>query len=492
MTSRTFGRALSVLPEQAEPPQATAVQVASVTANDAQRFGRLRACGAGLLSLVLSVGCSDTGPNGGTELGGDGRLGGSNIVVIVIDTLRADRLPFYGHDRDTAPFLAELASESVLFENARSASSWTAPSTASLFTSLHPDQHGVVTGYRITQRIARGDDEFRVNRIPSTVPTLPELFAQAGYRTFAVTDNPNICEAMGFSRGFDRFRNFDYAGGEAVNLTLDDWLDEIPGDSPYFLYLHYMDPHSPYEARDPWYEAPADDSDPDSRDARLARYDSEISYVDQRIEQVFDWLDLRDDALVVVTSDHGEEFFEHGRWGHAFQLYEELVRVPFLIHGPIGGPIGARRVQGPVGTIDLLPTLLGLVGLPAPDGIEGRDLADVVLSSDAVPPLGRAMHALRTEELLRTPKLLHAVVRNDLKVIYNTRGKAIEAYDLEQDPAERDNLVNASSAALFAMDQVRTQFEERPRLAERDLSDPIQISAERQEMLKRLGYVEER
>ena len=414
---------------------------------------------------------------------------GTDIVVIVIDTLRADRLSFYGHERITSPFLDALAEECVLFEEARSASSWTAPATASLFTGLHPDQHGVVTGLKISKRIARSE-AYAVNRIPPDRPTLPELMQSAGYRTFGVADNPNICDAMGFARGFDEFASFDYEGGERVNEVLEAWLPDLEADEPTFLYLHYMDPHVPYGARAPWYEEPAGGDD-GSREARLARYDSEIGYVDARIAEVFEWLDLRRDALVVITSDHGEEFMEHGSWDHSFQLYDELLHVPFLIRGPDGGPLEPRRIAEPVSTLDLLPTLAGLVGLPLDVAVEGQDLSPALLDPEFELPADRAIHAMRTEELKRTPQTLHAVVQGGVKAIVRDQGAEVELYDLREDPDESADLARRRPRLRAELTDATLAFERRLRLAERSFSDPITLDDEKRKTLERLGYVDE-
>ena len=141
-----------------------------------------------------------------------------NIVLIVIDTLRPDHLPFYGYDRDTAPFLSSLAEGGVVFERVHSTSSWTAPATASIVTSLNPLQHGVLTGFRMVASLRKIDPTITLNRIPAEVTTVAEVLQEAGYSTYAVTDNINICREEGFEQGFDRFWNYDYRHGYCLDF----------------------------------------------------------------------------------------------------------------------------------------------------------------------------------------------------------------------------------------------------------------------------------
>lgn len=152
---------------------------------------------------------------------------GYNIVLIVIDTLRPDHLPFYGYSIDTAPFLNELSAKSVVFENAYAASSWTAPAAASIFTSLYPIQHGVVTGMRAHDIVTEENQSITLNRIPDKLSTIAEVLKGAGFKTYAVADNVNISEEMGFDQGFDKFVNFQYVTAEGVNENLLKWEKDI-------------------------------------------------------------------------------------------------------------------------------------------------------------------------------------------------------------------------------------------------------------------------
>jgi arylsulfatase A-like enzyme len=258
---------------------------------------------------------------------------GPNVVVIVIDTLRPDHLGFLGYARETAPFLSELASRSQVFTEAVSTSSWTAPSTASLFTGLHPLRHGVVMGV-LAHGVRAGNqvEPLALNRLPSKVPTLPELFHDAGYRTYGLAANPNIGDDIGFARGFDRFElmkkqhadpekdeggavlpgKVRWASAREIHEQLSEWRPEMTErDGPFFLYLHFNDIHEPNYAHSAWYREPRRRG----REVRAA-YDSEIGYVDDVLRGIYEELGLSKNSIVAVLSDHGEAFGEHGRRGH--------------------------------------------------------------------------------------------------------------------------------------------------------------------------------
>jgi arylsulfatase A-like enzyme len=272
-------------------------------------------------------------------------------VIIVIDVLRADHLASYGYPQETAPFLSELAQRSILFRHVHASSSWTAPATASLFTSLYPFQHHVITGLQESS-----ERKIDLNQIPDGCETLGELFQRHGYQTFAVTDNPNICAKLGFDRGFDHFENFSYETAARVNQQVKDWQELLDESPRSLLYLHYMDPHYPYRRREPWYK-----DQQGKRLKEISAYDSEIRFVDEHIRELFDLLNWRTNTTLVITSDHGEEFGEHGGNYHGHTLFAEVLDVPLLLYSPARWP-EAQVISERVSSVDLLPTLANLLG----------------------------------------------------------------------------------------------------------------------------------
>ncbi len=432
-----------------------------------------------------------------------------NILVIVVDTLRADLLPFYGHPSAETPFLSALAEQSLVYENATSTSSWTAPAAASLFTGLYPDQHGVLTGhaaYRQSGSIRR------LNRIPAEIETLPEILGRLGYRTFGFADNFNVGQRLGFDQGFDHLETLRFSGADKIQKLLEQAAGEIHAAEPWFVYLHYMDPHSPYHMWSPWFEAPetsalalptggwpnrfgihelewlAAKGDPtvpgrerwrQAWDLGRAAYLSELERLDQLIGMAFETLGVDERTLVVFLADHGEEFGDHGDLGHQPKLYEELVRIPLILRLP-GTDAPRGRVLSPVSLIDVLPTLrlqLGLdllqaePGVPLPEETEGGE---------------RVLFAMRTSEESGTT--LRCVQRSPYKAIFLEGPTGIELYDLSEDPAETRNLARMQPGLARELVELWEDFERRAPRFERAFGEPVLQTPEEDQRLRDLGY----
>lgn len=354
-----------------------------------------------------------------------------NVVFVVIDTLRADHLPFYGYPRDTAPFMSALAANAVVFENAFAGCSSTAPAMASIFTSLYPSQHGIKTGMRATQRLQREEPTLALNRIPQELLTLPELMKASGFKAFGVADNLNIGPEMGFTHAFDAFRTYRYEGAPKVNETVLSYADQL--DSRYFLYVHYMDPHAPYHRRQPWF-------DREHLRADVAAYDSEIRYTDEHLKALFERFGWRDNALVVILSDHGEEFGEHGGHGHGKTLYPETIKVPLLIYHRNLTP---RRILDTVHTIDVLPTLAEILSVEPLPYWEGRSLVPYLKHGHG------GSERVVFSQLLREP----AHPRDSIQAAIDGRWHYIqtevtplrhELFDLNTDPHAQHDLASAA------------------------------------------------
>lgn len=332
---------------------------------------------------------------------------GPNIVVYLIDALRADRLSCYGYPRPTSPHIDAFAATALRFTDAQAQTSWTRPAVASIFTGLLPQQH-------------RAIDKSDV--LPEEAVTLPELFAGAGYRTAAVISNGNVARAFGFAQGFGSFKHLeqvvvgnDVVRSHDVNRAVLAWLDEERGPEPFFLYVHTVDPHLPYAPPSPFRErfaAGVDDPEtgsvamvnelaahPERVTPELIRdlsdlYDAEVAANDAAFGELLAGLEARglaDDTIVVVLSDHGEEFFEHNGWTHGNTLFAEVLDVPLLIRIPGVEP---RTVPQVVQHVDLFPTLLELAGVAAPDGIFGRSAVRLWTGAPGEPWLERAVSHL--------------------------------------------------------------------------------------------------
>jgi arylsulfatase A-like enzyme len=295
-----------------------------------------------------------------------------NLVVVMVDTLRSDHLPSYGYERATAPYLERLAEEGIQLQG-YSVTSWTKPSVATLLTGLHPQRH---------QAIGRSD------LLPREALYLPEVLSRAGFSTACYIGNLNCGKKWGFERGFTRYRQWNGMRKVDGSRVTAGALSTVEGlKPPFFLYVHYVDPHDPYRPRVPWgSEAPPEKGylQPQSLDGRGApptpeelqrlrdQYDGEILEVDREIERLVGELSRRglmERTLLVVTADHGEELGEHGGLLHGRTLYEEVLKVPFLLWSPDGLP--SRRSEEVFYQLDFMPTALEALGRPVPEGLDG-------------------------------------------------------------------------------------------------------------------------
>jgi arylsulfatase A-like enzyme len=419
--------------------------------------------------------------------------GGPNVVLITIDTLRADHCSLYGYGRPTTPFLEELARRATVFENAYAPSSWTAPSMASLFTSLPPRSHGVVAGFFRKGAVVEQD------YLGEDFETLAEVLRRQGLQTFGVSTNAHLTARTGFAQGFDVLVERWWESAAVVNEEALGLRDALRAADRYFLWVHYFDPHDEYEAREPWFgtyarlaeeaRAAAEPPDPAARARREAlrllqvsveKYDSEINYVDAHLRALFAGLGLEANALVIVTSDHGEAFLEHGTLSHGQSLFEEEIRVPLLLKLP--DQREPRRVASRVSLVDLYPTILEFVGTDAPPRIEGVSLL----------PAARAGHppdrAIVTE-LDRDRRTEQTVTWRGWKLY---RREAPEAatrlFDLESDPGERRDLATEHPERLRELEERWGAWKARwpPAAATRKVAP---FSADEEERLRALGYL---
>jgi len=442
-----------------------------------------------LLSIAGSiVGCS-------TEAEPEQR---PDVVLVMIDTLRPDHLGFYGYEEDTAPFLASLARRSAVFTRAHSTSSWTAPATASVFTGLYPTDHGVTMGFfshrGLSARVEAGETvEMSLNRISGSAPTLPECFQAAGYRTFGLGSNVNIGSEIGFDRGFDHFERLTHTdhnaspGAEVIRAKLDEWKPELQAGGPNFVYLHYMDPHRPYSRRSPWFK---------ENERRLgtgleAAYDSEISYLDKALEELFNDYGWSENTILMLISDHGEEFKEHGRMGHKESLYAELVRVLAMIHAPELG-IRTGNIDGNVSLIDVLPTLCSLAGVPVPSDLPGMDLSTLLNEDSNTESFAdeldqRPLFAHRGLEPGYATDAMWAVMQGKWKLIKTPEGSML--FDTESDPQDQVDLLAAQPEVADFLGGLLEQFGSSASWGDGERGS-LQIDAETLEQLKKLGYAD--
>jgi len=381
---------------------------------------------------------------------GDSRPQQPNVVIILLDSLRADHLGCYGYWRPTSPNIDRLAAQGVRFTQAMSQTPWTPPSVGSLLTSLYPHEAVPV--------------QTHLDPPPGSA-TLPEVLARCGYTTGTVSSHDWTRPALGFGRGIRYFLATDDTA-EACARGVATWL-ERHAQQPFFLYVHCFDPHHHYwpppafrdrflaglRTRNQWVRA----GDPlmfsaDGQAARkrlsktelaylMALYDADIAYADAQVGQMLaalERLGLRRRTLIAVLADHGEEFLEHGGLAHGKTLYQELLHVPLIIAFPENRYRG-RVVDQVVRLLDVAPTVLEVAGLPIPQSMRGQSLL-ATLDGTWVEPPAMGEWADMTGPWQCTRALRLSVRQGNQKVIRNPDGRW-EAYDLALDPEEQHNLV---------------------------------------------------
>ncbi|MCL4694340.1 MAG: sulfatase, partial [Candidatus Hydrogenedentes bacterium] len=348
-----------------------------------------------------------------------------NVLIFLVDTLRRDRLGCYGYERNTSPSIDALALEGFQIEKMISQSSWTRPAVASLLTSTYPSTH-------------RTND--RANVLRSSLTTVAETLRRSGYFTHAFMSNPTCLPTWGFGKGFARFRD---VGSFTLNPKKDaDVVDAVlkaldyAEGMPWFFYVHTMGPHSPYEPPAP-YDAQflSDTSGLSEQDAERRKlqdlYDGEIAFTDAQLGRLVGALKERgiyDNTVIAVLSDHGEEFWEHGGWGHGHSLFDEVVRIPCVVK-PTARAAGVKvSTDGVCEIVDVAPTMLELAGLPVPEEFEGRSL---VAGAHESPSPQYAYSSLYLEKASA-----YSARSDSLKYIRNIKTDMETWYDLAADPME--------------------------------------------------------
>lgn len=373
-----------------------------------------------------------------------------NVVLYIVDTLRRDSLSIYGNPQVPTPRLDEFASRGVVFDEAASPSSWTRASMATLLTGFDPPRHGAVD---------------RRDTLPRDLPTLAERLAEHGYQSAFVTANPNVASFFGFDRGIDEMvelfsrRQPGYVDAEELVVRSDEvtraalgWIDAAP--RPFFLTVLAIDPHSPYE-RPPGFdplevERRADidgsqaslqrrDLDDSQRAHVRALYDTEVAYNDRSFGELLDGLLARGllaNTLILFTSDHGEEFWEHGQRGHGKSLREAAIRIPLVISQLSSRRLArATRRADPAGLDDIVPTVLDLLGLPHDPTLPGRSLFDESPAAPTFASLTLDGHRLAAAREARW------------KLVWNLADNQQALFDLAADPLETAPIAADTSPA---------------------------------------------
>jgi len=469
---------------------------------------------AGLAAAGVGVGCDS---RAGAPPGRGAR---PNLILILVDTLRADRLGAYGSTAGLTPTMDAIASEGVVFESAIAPAPWTLPAVASLFCGYYPSVHKATDYKTVAGRSKNPSGTVRV--FSDRFVTLAEALQKAGYATAAFSANPFIKAEHGFGQGFDLFRFLgDKAPGDQVNEAALRWLAEREAGKPFFLYLHYMEPHAPYDAADELLEPLLGAVELRAQKRALsqselaqfrnyyrksmvryaglprhqnlwkyaeywaARYDAAVRQADVHLGALRARLQERgvwDGALVVLLADHGEALGEHQWWGHGTCAYHNQLHVPLVIRYP-GRQSAGRRFPQLVRLFDVLPTLLEQGRAGSLKGIQARSLRPLLDGLRDEPRFALA-------ESVNTQPGLKALLSADWKLLAQTDRQTYALFNLAADPGELSDLAAREPQRLAELRSLlETRMRENAELGKGIQAGEVEISPEGVQQLGHLGYL---
>jgi len=435
------------------------------------RLGVRAGVGAAALLLGLLAGCA--GDAGTPSASGTPPGAQYNVLVVTLDTLRADRLGPYGFTEVETPAMDRLAREGIVFENAHSTTPLTLPAHTSMFTGMYPLHHGVIDNGGFL--------------VPEEAVTLAEVLSETGYRTGGFTAAYVLDRRWQLNQGFDEyFDDFDVRGQRVIamggvqrpaNEVVDhalDWLDEAP-DAPFFLWTHFYDPHAPYEAPEPYGSRYAD-----------RPYLGEIAFTDSQLGRLVDALEERqllDSTVILVVADHGESLGNHGEAQHGFFIYDAAMHVPLIVRVPFGEYGGERRDE-PVSIVDVMPTVLAAAGVDTDLEFQGSNL--VPLFAAAYEPEPRYVYSESWYARLHYGWSELRALRDDrYKLILSSEP---ELYDLSDDPEEMVNRVDDLNTVLLRMSRAADELAA-GWSAGANAAGAAEIDEETRRKLVSLGYV---
>lgn len=410
-------------------------------------------------------------------------------MIVAMDCVTADSLSCYGYDKKTTPNIDEIAKNSLIFENAISASSWTLASTASLFT-----------GKWVSHHLACDEHQF----LDKEHKTLAEYLSENGYNTAAFSDSAYVNNLTGLDRGFENFYNigfksfspkhklvklfkvllqlrkriqkkgFKYTDTYLQMGEVKDWISKNEQKEPFFIYIHNDETHYPYyppkkflkrfaKIPRPTIENTIQDREKilgesgvfEKTDFEMLKtlYNGELAHLDHNLGRLFNFMEKKgilDNTILIITSDHGSNFGEHDLYGHSFCLYDSVIKIPLIIHYP--KMFSQKRIQKPVQNIDVLPTLLDILNIDENDSIDGESICNLIQENN-FRDFAISEHSLQNVSLfdrnVKNPKpglkekyhtALHAIRTEDKKYIWSS-GEKHELFDLKADPQEEDNII---------------------------------------------------
>lgn len=405
-----------------------------------------------------------------------------NIIFMCIDALRADHLGYSGYDRNTSPFLDQLAQKNIVFQKNISQSSWTKTSVATFMTSKFQTLYEVV------------DDE---DKLPFHVITLAEVLNNNGYTTVGIVSNPLLKTKFGFHQGFDYYNENSIKTRRVDVKKVCKYISKVKNNA-FFLYIHFMDVHSPYEPPSRFKKAftknlkghffyqngLTPDISEEDLEYTKGLYNGEIRFVDEKIEQIFDYLEdqkLLKNTVVIINSDHGDEFLEHGGMGHWTTLYNELLHVPLILvpNGQVTATHSA--IDSYVRNIDIFPTLLDIANIPIKNKIDGRSLLPAIKGEEKIDSTNIILSRVKS----KTKDILLSIFEKNNKYIFNSTKGTAQLFNLENDFGEKNDLsILQPQTASDMLRKIMVYID--MALANREKT---KIDKKTLEQLKSLGYI---
>jgi arylsulfatase A-like enzyme len=404
-----------------------------------------------------------------------------NVLLLSVDTLRADHLSCYGHEYETSPAIDALAAEGLLFEDAVCEVPLTSPSMGSMLSGRFPRNNGTTRNGL---------------RMPDEVPLVQEEFQKAGYETFCVQSNWTLKGKLsGLDRGFDLYRDDfhekrwgivkpERLADDVTDQALE-WLENRAPEKPFFAWIHYTDPHAPYEmhkdfnasGKKAWFRS--------DHERVSIKYDTEIRYTDHHIARFLE--KVPEDTVILFVGDHGESLYEHDYLGHGRRIYQMGMHIPLIIKAP---GVAAGRTGKPVRGIDVGPTLLGLAGLPKPPSMKGLDLLNDTLPEDRDRVIetygGAVLNMPGVKDLMAGAEpILQGVISGEWKAIFD--GGQAELYHLAEDPMEEQDL---AAQRMDIVDELRAKLEAWDAGEERAEQSGEALTEDDLEALRSLGYID--
>jgi len=412
-----------------------------------------------------------------------------NVILIGLDTTRADHLGAYGYERDTSPRLDAFANDNQLYLHTMTAAPWTPPSFATIFTGLYPSAHHMMP--------PDGRDLALQNstRLDDRLTTLPELFKRAGYTTAGITPNPWLKPEFGYNQGFDQYYFRNIAKADEITRGAIKILEGLKQKKqPFFLFAHYMDPHDPYTPPAPFnamftgnlksraYEAAIQE--------KINQYDGEIRFMDTQLGILLDYLktnNLYSDSIIIIFGDHGEQFLEHGHLTHGFMLYDEETHVPLMVRNGKA----ARKIDYTVSLVDVFPTILDLAGLEVPAQANGLSLANEenlrqrngVISEIVRKFNQKSITSFEGQKIIKQWPLSDGLVCKNI-----LGGNVVGVYDRNIDPQEKASLNDKALQSVLEQD-LNAAYQRATSVALEGEAKTVNFDKDTLEQLKSLGYL---